>query len=87
MSYFERKCQKHDFRKKSLIFQEILALQPNLTLPPTKLQFSKAESGKDYWLKVSKQKKAKRQGVDDPALPSSPSDGYADNSKVPVCPY
>jgi len=43
--------------------------------------------GKDYWLKVSKQKKAKRQGVDAPAFPSSPSDGHADNSKVPVCPY
>jgi len=37
---------------------------PFLTSTPTKLQFSKAESGKDYWLKVSKQKKAKRQGVD-----------------------
>jgi len=54
---------------------------------PTKLQFSKAELGKDYWLKVSKQKKAKRQGVEAPAFPSSPSDGYADNSKVLVCPY
>jgi len=53
----------------------------------TKVHFSKAESGKHYWLKVSKQKKAKRQGVDAPAFPSSPSGGYADNSKVPVSPY
>jgi hypothetical protein len=29
----------------------------------------------------------KRLGVDVPALPSSPSDGYDDNPKVPVCPY
>jgi hypothetical protein len=46
--------------------------QPNLADTPTKLQLSKAQSSKDYWLKVSKQKKEERQGQKLPCLSEFP---------------
>jgi hypothetical protein len=53
-------------------FQGESAYPSNLPPPPTKLQLSKAQSGKDYWLKVSKQKKEERQGQKIPYLSEFP---------------
>jgi hypothetical protein len=41
-----------DYRKNSLLFQEIFAPLPNLSLPPTSFQRQKAKQLNSCWLKV-----------------------------------
>jgi hypothetical protein len=57
------KCITNQYQKKKQVL---------LRIAPTKLQLSKAQSSKDYWLKVSKQKKEERQGQKLPCLSEFP---------------